>query len=81
MADIGSKTSITDLMKLRRALITILVLPESLFYFSQNLVSCKYLLPRDEISMQLLILIWFQYYSEARRIFYTFLPQISKNIN
>ena len=50
MAYIGSKTSITDLMKLRRALITILVLPESLFYFSQNLVSCKYLLPRDEIS-------------------------------
>jgi hypothetical protein len=31
--------------------ITILVLPESLFYFYQNFVSCKYLLPNDDNSI------------------------------
>ena len=31
--------------------ITVLVLPDFLFYSSQNLLSCKYLFPIDDISI------------------------------
>lgn len=47
----GSNINEINLMKLQITPITTLVLPDALTYGYQNLVSCKYLFPIEDISM------------------------------